>query len=143
MVVNFLFDSVIPHIDKNNFKKTVKKIIPVILRDEKVVCGTINIRFCSDDEIKIYNKKYLSHDYETDILTFYYGNNENSIDSDILISVDTVTKNSKRFKTETENELLRVVIHGILHLCGYEDYDKAQKNLMKKKENFYLEKLKV
>jgi len=139
--VNFLFDSVIPHLDKNKFKKLVKKIIPVILKDEKVVCGTINLRFCDDKEIKIFNKKYLSHDYETDILTFYYGNDVNSIDSDILISVETIIRNSKRFKTEFENELLRVVIHGILHLCGYNDSDKKEKQLMKKKENFYLKKI--
>jgi probable rRNA maturation factor len=139
--VNFLFDSVIPHLDKNNFKKLVRKIIPVILKDEKVVCGTINIRFCDDKEIKIFNKKYLSHDYETDILTFYYGNDVNSIDSDILISVDTIKSNSERFKTGFENELLRVVIHGILHLCGYEDNTKPEKLIMKKKENLYLKKM--
>jgi rRNA maturation RNase YbeY len=142
LVVNFLFDSVIPHLEKNNFKKLVRKIIPVILRDEKVVCGTINIRFCNDKEIRTFNKKYLAHDYETDILTFYYGNDVNSIDSDILISIDTIIRNSKRFRTVFENELLRVVIHGILHLCGYKDEDKAQKNIMRKKENLYLKKLK-
>jgi probable rRNA maturation factor len=141
LAVNFLFDSIIPHLEKNNFKKLVRKIIPVILKDEKTVCGTINIRFCSDNEIKIYNRKYLAHDYETDILTFYYGNDVNSIDSDILISVDTIAKNSKRFRTGFENELLRVVIHGILHICGYEDADKPQKIIMKRKENFYLKKL--
>jgi len=74
-------------------------------------------------------------------LTFYYGNDVNSIDSDILISVDTIAKNSKRFRTGFENELLRVVIHGILHICGYEDADKPQKIIMKRKENFYLKKL--
>jgi probable rRNA maturation factor len=141
LVVNFLFDSEIPHLEKNNFKRLVRSIIPVILKDEKVVCGTINIRFCDDKEIKIYNKKYLSHDYETDILTFYYGNDVNSIDSDILISVDTIKSNSKRFKTGFENELLRVVIHGILHLCGYDDATKTDKLLIRKKENYYLKKL--
>ena len=88
----------------------------------------------------MYNKKYLSHNYETDILTFYYENDVNSIDSDILISTDTVKRNSFKYDTGFEKELLRVVIHGILHLCGYNDETITQKNVMKKKENFYLKK---
>jgi rRNA maturation RNase YbeY len=141
LVVNFLFDSEIPHIDKKNFKKLVRQIIRVILKDEKIVCGTINIRFCDDNEIRIYNKKYLSHDFETDILTFYYENDVNSIDSDIMISFDTVKRNSVKYKSGFGNELLRVVIHGILHLCGYKDSVIIQKIKIRKKENYYLKKL--
>jgi probable rRNA maturation factor len=138
LVVNFLFDSEIPHIEKNYFKKLVRRIIRVILDDEKIVGGTINIRFCDDKEIKIFNKKYLSHDYETDILTFYYENDVNSIDSDIMISVDTIIRNSIKYKSGFENELLRVIIHGTLHLCGYKDSTIIQKAKMREKENYYL-----
>lgn len=141
MTVNFLFDSEIPHIDKNNFKKLVRKIIKEILKAENCVCGTINIRFCEDKEIKIYNKKYLSHDYETDILTFFYENDVNCIDSDIMISVDTVKRNSVKYKSGFENEMLRVVIHGILHLCGYKDETIIQKIKIREKENHYLKKI--
>ncbi|MCX6164172.1 MAG: rRNA maturation RNase YbeY [Ignavibacteriae bacterium] len=141
MVVNFLFESEIPHVEKNYFKRLVRRIIRVILNDEKIVCGTINIRFCDDKEIKIYNKKYLSHNYETDILTFYYENDVNSIDSDIMISVDTIKRNSIKYKSGFENELIRVIIHGVLHLCGYKDSTKKQKAIMREKENYYLKKL--
>lgn len=141
MVINFLFESVIPHLEKNKFKKLVRKIAGQILADENTVCVNLNFRFCDDATIREYNKKYLSHDYETDILTFYYENNVNNFDGDILISTDTVKSNSVRFKSGFENELMRVVIHGILHLCGYEDSTKSQKTVMRKKENFYLKLL--
>jgi probable rRNA maturation factor len=141
LIVNFLFDSVIPHLEKKEFKNLTRKIVKIILDDENLVCGTINFRFCDDKEIVIYNKKYLSHDYETDILTFYYKNDVNSIDGDILISIDTIKRNSVKYKTSFENELFRVVIHGVLHLCGYEDSTHAQKINMRKKENFYLKKI--
>lgn len=141
MVVNFLFDSAIPNISKDYFRKFVRKTINVILKDEGVVCGVINIRFCDDKEIREYNKKYLSHDYETDILTFYYENDVSSIDSDIMISLDTVKRNSEIYKSGFSNELFRVIIHGILHICGYKDSKKTEKAEMRKKENYYLKKL--
>lgn len=141
MIVNFLFESEIPHLDKKQFKLSVRKIIKVILKEEFISCGTINLRFCNDKEIKIFNKKYLSHDYETDILTFYYENDVNGIDSDILISIDTVRKNSTKYKSGFENELFRVVIHGILHLSGYKDKTIMQKIKMREKENYYLKKI--
>lgn len=141
MIVNFLFDGNNPHIEKKNFKKLVRGIIRDILKDEGANYDTINFRFCDDKEIRIYNKKYLLHDYETDILTFYYENDVNSMDSDILISLDTVKRNSVEYKTGFENELMRVVIHGILHLCGYLDSTKKEKEIMREKENYYLKKI--
>lgn len=138
MVVNFLFESVIPHLDKNNFKKLVRKTAHQILDDESLVCGNLNFRFCDDMTIKEYNRKYLSHDYETDILTFYYESSDKTFDGDILISTETVKENSIRFKTGFMNELMRVVIHGILHLCGHEDTIPAQRAAMRRKENYYL-----
>jgi probable rRNA maturation factor len=141
LVVNFLFESVIPHLEKNNFKKLVRKIAKTILADEDIVCENLNFRFCDDMTIREFNKKYLSHDYETDILTFYYENDVNNFDGDILISPETVKSNSVRFKSGFKNELLRVVIHGVLHLCGYEDSNKQQREVMRKKENYYLKLL--
>jgi len=141
LVVNFLFESVIPHLEKNNFKRLVRKIAKQILADEDIVCENLNFKFCDDVTIREFNKKYLSHDYETDILTFYYENDVNNYDGDILISFETVKSNSIRFKSGFENELLRVVIHGVLHLCGYKDSTKLQKTVMRKKENYYLKLL--
>ncbi len=140
MVVNFLFDREIPQVEKNNFKKLARKVVREITKDEECVCETINLKFCDDKEIRIYNKTYLSHDYETDILTFSYENEDKSLDSDIMISIDTVKRNSRKYRSGLENELMRVIIHGILHICGYKDDTIIQKVKMREKENYYLKK---
>ena len=100
----------------------------------------INILFCNDKTITEYNKKYLKHNYETDIITFKY-NEEDCVESDIIISMESVQRNSFTFKSTFLNELFRVVIHGILHLGGMEDSTKSQKLNMRKKENFYLKSI--
>jgi len=138
LAINFLFESVIPHLDKNNFKKLVRLTAKKIMADENISFENLNFRLCDDITIREFNKKYLSHDYETDILTFYYDNDVNSVDGDIMISVETVKENSLRFKTGFFNELMRVAVHGVLHLSGYKDKTAEQQKLMRKKENYYL-----
>jgi probable rRNA maturation factor len=81
------------------------------------------------------NVKHLKHNTLTDIITFDYTENK-KINSDIFISVDRVTENAKKFKVDFETELNRVMIHGILHLCGYKDKTKTDAELMRKKENW-------
>jgi len=101
--------------------------------------GDIAYIFCSDERILEINKQYLNHDYFTDIITFDYS--EGSIISgDIFISVDTVQSNSEEFGVSFENELLRILIHGILHLCGQDDKTPELRTEMTKKENSALEK---
>lgn len=91
--------------------------------------------FLSDEKILEINKKYLDHDYYTDIITFDLSEDPKNIQSDIFISVDRVRENAKDFNCPFEMELRRVLIHGVLHLLGYGDSTDALKNQMRKKED--------
>jgi len=104
------------------------------------MCGTITIVLCSDDQLLEVNRQFLQHDYYTDIITFQYTDNQ-KVSGDLMISLDRVIENARTFKVSTEKELHRVMIHGVLHLCGYKDKRKTDKELMTKKENTYLRKL--
>jgi len=99
--------------------------------------GDISFIFCSDNYLLEVNKQYLNHDYFTDIITFDYVEN-NVISGDIFISCDRVRENATEFKTGFENELSRIIVHGVLHLLGYKDKSKKDKLLMTNKEDFYL-----
>jgi probable rRNA maturation factor len=140
--VNFTFNKDLfpKEYNKVVFKRTVKTLANYVLFSEKCSIDTINILFCDDKTILEYNKKYLKHNYETDIITFRY-NEEEFVESDIIISLESVRKNSVTFKSTYLNELFRVVIHGLLHLSGMEDLTKSQKISMRKKENFYLKSI--
>jgi probable rRNA maturation factor len=96
--------------------------------------GTINYIFCSDKYLLEINKEYLNHDYFTDIITFNY-NERDIISGDIFISLDTVKANAEEYKVTYDNELLRVIIHGILHLVGFNDKTEDQKKEMRHKED--------
>lgn len=100
--------------------------------------GEVAFVFCSDPKILEVNNQYLKHDYYTDIITFEY-NEDNTINGDIFISLDTVRTNSIQFNSEYLEELYRVIIHGILHLCGINDETDAQKEQMRACENKALE----
>lgn len=140
MKINFLFKKKIEF--SKEIKTRLKDVIKYISGEENVVFGNINIVFCSDEFIKEYNREYLSHDYETDIITFHDIDENGLTEGELLISADTVNYNSERFKTNIEEEFSRVIIHGILHLCGYRDETKREKTVMRNKENFYLKELK-
>jgi rRNA maturation RNase YbeY len=127
--------------EKINFRQITKLIVKNILKNEELNCSNINFIFCDDEKIREYNSKYLKHDYETDVLTFYDTDDDN-IESDIIVSVDSVLSNAKRFKTDFKDELNRVIIHGVLHLCGYKDETRADKIKIRKRENYYLNNLK-
>ena len=99
--------------------------------------GAVNIIFCSDRYILDVNIKYLQHDYFTDIITFDYCEGE-KLSGDLFISIDSVRENSVLYGTEFEEELNRVMVHGVLHLIGYDDHTKAEQKVMREKENYYL-----
>jgi probable rRNA maturation factor len=99
--------------------------------------GHIHYVFCSDEKILEYNKQWLQHDYYTDIITFDYSEAE-CISGDIYISIDTVASNAKSLMVEMEQELLRVIIHGILHLCGFKDKTPEEESMMHKQEDIAL-----
>ena len=123
----------------NNEDNISEWICRTIASEDKSV-GEINYIFCNDDYLHALNLKYLNHDTLTDIISFDYSLG-NELHGDIYISVERVADNAKDFKTEFYDELMRVMIHGILHFCGYKDKSDKQKIEMRQKEDFYLSKL--
>jgi len=122
--------------NQGELQRWIKKVIT----SENKEMGEINYIFCSDEYLLERNIKYLDHDTLTDIITFNYCKGK-IITSDIMISIDRVKENSTIFDNSFSEELHRVMIHGILHLIGYDDKTEKEKKLMKEKENFYLKKL--
>ena len=96
--------------------------------------GDISLIFCSDDYLLDINRTHLDHDYYTDIITFYYTENK-IVSGDLFISIDRVRDNATDFNFSFEHELHRVIIHGVLHLCGYKDKSDEEEKLMRTKEN--------
>jgi rRNA maturation RNase YbeY len=113
-------------------RETTQWIKRVIAYYHKKV-GNIVCIFCSDEEILRINRQYLNHDYYTDIITFDYSEG-NKLSGDLFISLDTVRTNSEKFETSYDEELRRVMIHGILHLCGFNDKTPEEENAMREKE---------
>ncbi|MBT8187333.1 MAG: rRNA maturation RNase YbeY [Croceitalea sp.] len=95
--------------------------------------GQLAYNFYDDQQLLLLNQKYLNHDTFTDILTFDYGNG-NVISGDICISIDRVKENASTFQVNFEDELRRVMAHGVLHLLGYQDRTESEKSVMRKKE---------
>ena len=120
------------------FTKEFKGFLASIFRNEHVGFERVSYIFCKDDYLLALNQKYLNHDTLTDILTFNLSESSAAIESDIYISIERVKENALLLKTTYKTELFRVMIHGILHLCGYGDTTLKQKVEMRKKENYYL-----
>ncbi len=106
-------------------------------KQEKKQIGTINFIFCDDNYLLQVNQDYLNHDTYTDIITFDYTEN-GQINSDIFISLERVQDNANNLNVKFLDELERVCIHGILHLCGYPDKKEEEALIMRQKEDFYL-----
>jgi len=115
-------------------KLRYKKWIRLLLLEEKKIEGEINFIFCDDDYLLVINKQYLQHDTLTDIITFDYSEKQ-KINGDIFISVERVKMNASEYKVSLREELLRVMAHGILHLCGYKDKTAKEIMLMRTKED--------
>jgi rRNA maturation RNase YbeY len=123
-----------PKIKKRGVSAWIKKVAE--LHGKKV--GDLSYLFCSDDHILEVNREYLQHDYYTDIITFDY-TEEDVISGDMVISVDTIATNAEKFSTSFESEFFRVVIHGVLHLCGINDKGPGEREIMEKHEDEALE----
>ena len=119
-------------------KSLTKQWLKTVAASEMKKIGNINVIFCSDNYILDVNIRYLSHDYFTDIITFDYDEG-NTINGDLVISLDTVRTNAEQFGKAYEEELLRVIIHGILHLCGINDKGPGEREIMEAAENKALE----
>jgi probable rRNA maturation factor len=122
--------------NKDKLKVWVKKIIEL----EKKKLGELNFLFTNDEELLDINTKFLEHSTYTDIITFDSCEGK-QVNGDIIISVERVTDNAKKFKVDFETELHRVVIHGVLHLLGYKDKKKNEAKDMRDKEDWALSKL--
>ncbi len=118
-------------------KRKISQWIKQVIAEEGKKVGILSYIFVSDDKILEINKQFLQHDYYTDIITFD-DSHENAISGEMYISIDTVRSNAVDYKTEFNNELLRIMIHGILHLCGYNDKTPKEQQLMRTTETKYL-----
>lgn len=98
----------------------------------------VNIIFCTDDELLEINQNYLNHDFYTDIITFPIEEDEVLLEAELYISIDRVKENANTLNVTFELELNRVIIHGILHLCGYNDSTEIEKKTIREKESHYL-----
>jgi rRNA maturation RNase YbeY len=115
-------------------KKVVTSWIKTVADSYGKKVGDIAYIFCSDEKILEINRQYLQHDYYTDIITFDY-TEEKKISGDLFISLDTVKTNAQQYRTTYKDELHRIIIHGILHLCGINDKAPEEKILMEESEN--------
>ena len=114
---------------------TIQNWVAGIIKDHEKIPGDINYIFCSDAYLHQINVSYLSHDTYTDIITFNQSTDELVIEADIYISIERVKENAASLDTEFEQEIKRVIIHGILHLLGFEDHSESDKKQMRQKED--------
>lgn len=121
-------------------KTRLKNWISEVIKQHKKQNAGLNFIFTGDEQLLIINRQYLSHNTYTDIITFDYSEDK-KISGDIFISTERVYENSKKFKTDFETELHRVMIHGVLHLLGYKDKKQSDKSRMRKQEDRALKKL--
>lgn len=119
-------------------KKKLRKWIYASMDLEKKTIGSINFIFCTDAYLHEMNVKYLNHDTYTDVITFDYTENPPEISGDIFISSERVRENAKQFGTTFVMELHRVMIHGLLHLAGFDDKTAREQQQMRSKEDYYL-----
>jgi probable rRNA maturation factor len=133
--IAFHFEGVtVPGFNDQIFRDWIQKVV----HEEGQTPGVLNFVFCNDNYLLELNKKYLNHHTLTDIITFDYAEEMEGLSGDIFISVDRVRDNAEQLEIPFQDELRRVVIHGVLHLLGYKDKTAAQKARMRDKENYYL-----
>lgn len=131
MTIDFQnIDVAMPDFDK----QAVALWLDGVARKHDRVCGPLNYIFCNDDKILQVNRQFLNHDYFTDIITFDYSR-RHIVSGDMFISLDTVATNAELFDGDYRRELLRVVVHGLLHLCGINDKGPGEREIMEAHEN--------
>jgi len=120
-------------------RTTLKKFIKSIFKQEGIQVESLNYIFCTDKALLSINQQFLQHNYYTDIITFDLSDSA-KIKGEIYISINRVRDNAKELGVSFTSELHRVIFHGALHLCGFNDKNKAQKAVMRSKEDQYLKK---
>lgn len=121
----------------DNEERTAKWIEGIV-KNEKLVLMELNYIFCSDEYLLKINQEYLDHDTFTDIITFDNSESKFEIEGDIFISIPRVIENAKTFETSFDQELHRVLVHGVLHLVGHSDKTEEEQQRMRKSEDYYL-----
>ena len=134
MIVFFNEDIDFKFQGKNKFKAWLTKIAD----KEGFTIGQLNYIFCSDEYLHKINLEYLNHDTYTDIITFDNSEDEATIEGDIFVSIDRIRENSEILNTIFEEEVKRVIVHGLLHLCGYDDHSTEDKVEMRRLESEYI-----
>ena len=124
-------------------KKTLHNLVSFIKKELNFTISSLIINFVSPELITNINRNYLEHNYSTDIITFNYTGNHTILDGELYISVEDAVINAKKYRISTKFEFYRLIIHGILHLLGYDDLKKNDKVIMKKLENKLLRKFKI
>jgi len=119
-------------------RQALKTAIARLFQMEKIKLNSLNIIFCSDEFLLKINRDFLSHNYYTDIVTFYYSKKGQPIEAELYISADRVKANAKSQDVSIKSELHRVIFHGCLHLCGYGDKSSQQIKKMREREDYYL-----
>lgn len=116
-------------------KRAVHSLISALMMEFELKISFLSISLINSSELRVVNKKYLKHDFNTDIITFNYSKQPNEIDGEILISFEDARLNAKKYKTNYDKEINRLIIHGILHLLNYDDNNKKNKTIMRQMEN--------
>jgi probable rRNA maturation factor len=127
--------------DDTNFRlrgwRKAVKIIREIIKKKEMISGDLNFIITNNENLKEINVEFLEHDYYTDVITFNY-NNGKVISGEVYISLEKVRENALNYNVSLENELFRVLIHGVLHLVGFDDSNEENKNEMRKLEDFWM-----
>ncbi len=115
-----------------------KDALEAVLSGEQVLCNYINVVFMTSDDLRTMKKQYFNLDVYTDVISFNLNDPDDPLEGELYLSFEQITENAGKFRTDPRSELYRVLIHGCLHLCGYEDDTTSQKTMMTSLENKYL-----
>lgn len=137
--VSFHYQTPVPGLRN---RTRLKRFIGGIFKKENTAAHSVQFIFCTDNFLLDINRRFLQHDYYTDIISFNLADKSQPVEGEIYISIDRVKENAGLLGLSFNQELHRVIFHGILHFCGYKDKTAAEQTMMRKMEDFYLEKYK-